>query len=161
VAKPESLVFVSRWPAAGVPGENLDTGFDLGALPLDIMDPDHPKPGKPEPFLRSAADEMSPRFAPDGHWIAHRSNESGNTEIYVRPFPARSGGRWQISEGGGLYAFWSNNGRELFYETADNKMMVVDYTAEGVTFLRGKPRLWSDRQLFYAGSTHLDLAGSA
>ena len=72
---------------------NPETGFDLWTLPLDLTDPDHPKPGKPEPFLRTPADERVPRFSPDGRWIAFRSNESGNNEIYVRPFPAGTGGR--------------------------------------------------------------------
>jgi hypothetical protein len=139
--------------------QNPDTGFDLWTLPLDLTDPDHPKPGKPEPFLSTPANEILPRFSPDGRWIAYRSDESGtNDEIYVRPFPNGSGGRWQISTGGGLYAFWSNNGRELFYETTDNRIMVVDYTVNSDSFVPGKPRPWSDRQLFYAGSPHLDLA---
>ena len=137
---------------------NPNTGFDLWTLPLDLSDPDHPKAGKPEPFLRTPADESLPRFSPDGHWIVYRSNESGSNEIWVRPFPDASRGKWQVSTGGGLYAFWSNNGRELFYETADNRIMVVDYTINGATFVRGKPRPWSDRQLFYPGTSNLDLA---
>ena len=48
--------------------------------------------------------------------------------------------------------FWSRNGRELFYETADNRIMVVDYSVDGVSFVPGKPRLWSDKQLFYTGA---------
>jgi serine/threonine-protein kinase len=136
----------------------LDTGMDLWTLPLDITDPEHPKAGKPEPFLRTPADEMLPRFSPDGRWIAYRSNESGGPEVYVRPFPAASGGRWQISTGGGIYALWSDNGRELFYETADNRIMVVDYTVDGASFVAGKPRPWSDRQIFYTGTSNLDLA---
>jgi len=93
---------------------------------LDTSDPDHPKPGKQEPFLRTPSDELTPMFSPDGRWIAYRSNESGTNEIYVRPFPAWRGGKWQISNGGGLYGIWSNNGRELFYEMTDNRIMVVD-----------------------------------
>jgi Tol biopolymer transport system component len=156
-----------------------NAGFDIWTLPLDLTDPNHPKPGKPEPFLHPAADEylsrfspdgrwiaykstasgdILPRFSPDGHWIAYRSNESGNNEVYVRPFPNGSEGKWQISAGGGLYPLWANNGRQLFYETTDNRIMVVDYTVNGASFAHGKPRLWSDRQLFYTGTTNLDLA---
>jgi serine/threonine-protein kinase len=135
-----------------------ETGIDIWTLPLDLTDPDHPKPGKPEPFLRTSKDETVPRFSADSRWIAYRSNESGNDEIYVRPFPAANGGRWQISVGGGFYAFWSNNGHELFYETADFRIMVVDYKVEGASFVHGKPRLWSDKQLFYPGTMNLDLA---
>jgi len=135
-----------------------ESGFDIRTLPLDLADPDHPKVGKPTDFLHTRADELVPRFSPDGRWIAYRSNESGTTEIYVRPFPAGNGGKWQISTGGGMYALWSNNGRELFYETTDNRIMVVDYTVNGQSFVPGRPRLWSDKQLFYTGTSNLDLA---
>jgi serine/threonine-protein kinase len=135
-----------------------EPGFDIWTLPLDLSDPDRPRAGKPEVFLRTTADEMAPQFSPDSRWIAYRSNESRTSEIYVRPFPGGKGGKWQISSGGGLYALWSKNGRELFYETADNRIMVVDYSVEDGSFIPGKPRLWCDRQLFYSGTSNLDLA---
>ncbi len=138
--------------------KNSVTGYDLWTLPLDLTDREHPKPGQPEPFLRTPAEELVPRFSPDGRWIAYRSNESGSDEIYVRPFPPGSGGKWQISAGGGSIPLWANNGRELFYETTDNHIMVVDYRVEGNSFVPGKPRLWSDKQLFYTESSNLDLA---
>ena len=89
--------------------------------------------------------------------MAYDSVETGESQVYVRPFPG-PGGKWQISTGGGTYAVWSKNGRELFYETTDNRIMVVDYSADGVSFLPGQPRLWSDKQLFFTGSSNLDLA---
>jgi serine/threonine-protein kinase len=142
--------------------ETSGNGFDIWTLPLDLSDPEHPKPGKPEPFLRTPANERRPRFSPDGRWIAYASNESGSNEIYVRPFPAGvppgSGGKWQISSGGGLYAFWSKDTHELFYETADNRIMAVDYSINGDSFVAGKPRAWYDKPLFYPGSSNLDLA---
>jgi len=103
---------------------------------LDNSDPDHPIPGKPEPFLRTPFDENVPMFSPDSRWIAYRSNETGSSEIYVQSFPG-PGGKWQISNGGGLYAFWSRDGRELFYETADNHIVKVEYTVNGESFVPG------------------------
>jgi serine/threonine-protein kinase len=135
-----------------------ETGYDIWTVTLDTSDPDRPKPGKPEPFLRTPSDEQLPMFSPDGRWIAYRSDESGMIEIYVRPFPAGRGGKWQISTGGGLYGVWSNNGRELFYETADNRIMVVDYTVDGDSFVPGQPHLWSEKQIFYAGFSNFALA---
>jgi hypothetical protein len=44
----------------------------------------------------------------------------------------------------GVIRTLSNNGRELFYETADNRIMVVDYAVDGASFMPGKPRLWSE-----------------
>jgi len=134
------------------------TGNDIWTVTLDTNDPDHPKAGKPEPFLATPSDEFVPMFSPDGRWIAYRSDESGTDEVYVRPFPGGRGGKWQISTGGGLYVIWSNNGRELFYETADNRIVVVDYTVNGDSFVPGKARLWSEKQIFYPGASNLTLA---
>jgi serine/threonine-protein kinase len=136
---------------------NPETGFDLWTLPLDISDPDHPKPVKPELFLRTPADERAAGFSPDGHWVVYRSNESGTEEVYVRPVSG-AGGKWQISIGGGGPAFWSKNGHELFYEGSDQRIRVVDYRVDGGSFLPGKPRVWCDRQIFDPGVSHLDLA---
>jgi dipeptidyl aminopeptidase/acylaminoacyl peptidase len=135
-----------------------ETSADLWVLPLDTTDPDHPKPGTPQVFLRTQANELLPRFSPDGRWIAYRSDETGSNEIWVMPFPAGAGARWQVSAGGGLYALWSSKSRQLFYETPDNRIMVVDYSVDGDSFVPGKPRLWSDRQIFFPGVSNLDLA---
>jgi serine/threonine-protein kinase len=138
--------------------ERIPRSGDLSTLPLDLTDPDRPKAGVPEPFLQTPADELLPSFSPDGRWIAYQSNESGHGEIYVRPFPARREGKCQVSSGGGKHSFWAKNGRELFYESADNRIMVVDYTISGDSFLPGKPRVWSEKQLFNPGLLNLDLA---
>ena len=133
-----------------------DGDFDLWTLPLDTSDPEHPKPGKPVPFLQTPAIESWLVFSPDGRFVAYMSNESGRYEIYVRPAPGPDGkpapGKWQVSTGGGVYAEWSPNGRELFYRGLDNRIMVADYTATAGSFSSGKPRVWSDRQILEAGS---------
>jgi serine/threonine-protein kinase len=156
--RPYSLTPDGRWLAYFE--RSPETGMDIWTVALDLTDPENPKAGKPEAFLRTEYDETVPQFSPDGRWISYRSNENetGSLEIYVRPFPAAGGGKWQISTGGGLYAVWSKNGRELFYETTDNRIMVVDYSADGGSFLYSQPRLWSDKQLFYTGTINLDLA---
>jgi serine/threonine-protein kinase len=127
--------------------QRSDTDFDIWTLPLDLTDPDHPKPGKPEPFAHTSANEMQPAFSPDGRWMAYTSDESGIYEVYVRPFPDAAGGKWQVSSGGGNLPMWSRDGKSLFFETLDNRIMLAGYTANGVSFSPGKPRLWSDKQL--------------
>jgi Tol biopolymer transport system component len=144
--------------------QSVDTGFDLWTLPLDVSDPDHPKLGKPELFLRTPFNELWPAFSPDGRWIAYVSDESGRYEVYVRPFPgeAPSGsGKWQISTGGGGHPIWSRDGRELFYQAPDTRIMVTTYTARADSFAADKPRLWSDTQILEpsgGGPWDLDLA---
>ena len=93
---------------------------------------------KPEPFLRTPFNETSPRFSPDGRWLAYYSNESGRYEIYVQPYPG-PGGKWQISTEGGTEPVWNPNGRELFYRSGD-KMMAVDIATQP-GFTAGKPRM--------------------
>jgi serine/threonine-protein kinase len=127
-----------------------------------LSDREHPKPGKPELFLRTPANEHEPAFSPDGRWIAYTSNESGRDQIYVRPAPhasASGSGQWQISTGDGQFPIWSRASQELFYETLDNRIMTVSYTAEGDSFAAGKARPWSNVQLYDTGSIwNLDLA---
>jgi serine/threonine-protein kinase len=127
-------------------------------VPLDASDPDHPKAGQPEPFRYSQASETVPMFSPDGRWIAYRSNESGADEIYVRA-SSGSGGHWQISDGGGMFAFWAPGGHDLFYETSDNRIMIIDYTTNGASFVKGgKPRVWFGQRIYSPGRGNLDLA---
>jgi Tol biopolymer transport system component/predicted Ser/Thr protein kinase len=130
------LAFIERGAASGL---------DLWTVPLE-SDSAGLRAGKPEAFLETPADERYDSFSPDGRWIAYSSDESGAPEIYVRAFPNR-GGKWQISNSGGAYPMWSRNGRELFFETVDNRIMVAAYTVQGDSFVAGKPRLWSAKKL--------------
>ncbi len=81
---------------------------------------------KPRPFLQTPFYDGGARFSPDGRWLAYVSDESGRFEIYVQPFPG-PGGKWQISNGGGIEPVWAKNGRELFYRNGD-RMMDVEIT---------------------------------
>jgi serine/threonine-protein kinase len=129
---------------------NPETRSDIMILPMDGNEKVGWKPGVPQVFLNSPYDLTKPVFSPDGRWLAYASNESGNFELYVRPFPG-PGGKWQISTQGGGFPKWSPNGRELFYRAQDGKIMVVAYTASGDSFVAGKPQLWSPGQFVDLG----------
>ena len=65
--------------------------------------------------MQTTFNELNGEISPDGRWVAYQSNESGQDEIYVRPFPDADRGRWQISTGGGTRPLWARSGKELFY----------------------------------------------
>jgi serine/threonine protein kinase/Tol biopolymer transport system component len=115
--------------------------------------------GKPEIFLQSKFNLRQPSFSPDGKWLAYVSNESGSFEVYVRAFPDK-GGKWQISNSGGLYPVWSRNGRELFYRAEDSrKILVARYLVKGDSFVADKPQVWSEKPLADVGiQSNFDLA---
>jgi serine/threonine protein kinase len=144
-----------------------DGGGDIWTLPIDWSDPEHPKAGKPELFLRTPELERFPAFSPDGNWLAYAAGDRVNPDIYVRPFPpSPSGGKWKISSDGGTSPVWSPKSRELFFQRITREalgigggIMAVNYTTKDATFVPEKPRLWSDHRMSRntAGKTY-DLA---
>jgi len=61
------------------------------------------------------ATERNPEISPDGHWIAYESLEAGQFDVYVRPFPDVTGGKWPVSTNGGSQPLWARSGKELFF----------------------------------------------
>jgi serine/threonine-protein kinase len=83
------------------------------------------------PIVVTPYDESAFAISPDGRWIAYHSDETGRSEVFVRPFPNTNSAKEQISTEGGRAPLWSRDGRELFYLRADNTMMAVPVAAGG------------------------------
>jgi len=85
-----------------------------------------PHGASPSLYMRTPFNMSVTRFSPEPspHWIAYGSDESGQMEIYIDTFPEPSGKK-RISTAGGRYPRWRGDGRELFYESADHKLMAV------------------------------------
>jgi hypothetical protein len=94
-----------------------ETG-DLKLLPLDGK-------GQSTPLIQTTFAEGLAEVSPDGRWLAYQSNESGQNQIYVRPFPDVNSGRWQVSPSGGTHPAWARSGRELFYRDAAGALTTV------------------------------------
>jgi Tol biopolymer transport system component len=70
-------------------------------------------------FPNSRRNEEQAAFSPDGRWIAFVSDESGKSEVYVRPFPNMSARRAQVSTSGGTEPHWTRAGREIVFRRGD------------------------------------------
>ena len=90
-----------------------------------------------KPLLQAKWTVRGAQFSPDGRWMAYASNETGSWEIYVSPFPSATG-KWQVSSAGGEEPRWRHDGKELFYLSAEGKMMALAVTP-GASFKAGSP----------------------
>ena len=81
------------------------------------------------PVLQGEFGRGNAAVSPDGTWMAYRSDQSGQMEVYLQPYPA-PGPTMPVSVGGGGMVTWSNDGSELFYR-AGNRMMAVHVNDDG------------------------------
>ena len=128
---------------------NQKTGTDIWVLPL-VGD------GKPYPFLQTEFSEAGPRFSPDGRWLAYSSNESGQSEVYVRPFPG-PGPKWQVSTGGGRLPRWRKDGKEIFFMGPENKLTAAEVSASGARFEVGNVQQFFQTSLASFGNDSYDV----
>jgi Tol biopolymer transport system component len=96
---------------------------------------------KPTLFLHSPANELAPRFHPNGRYMAYQSGESGTEEIYITTFPEAQG-KWQVSEGGGAWPRWSADGDRLYYRH-QRDVMVVDVDTDAAIRLGTPTKLFT------------------
>jgi serine/threonine-protein kinase len=105
---------------------------------------------KPRALIRTKFSEGSPKFSPNGAWLAYSTNESGQPEVWAMAYPA--GERVPISTNGGTDPLWRHDGRQLYYRLGD-QLMVVDISYDP-SLKASKPRvLWRGNYLAGAGSS--------
>ncbi|GAC1654842.1 MAG: hypothetical protein NVS4B3_19180 [Gemmatimonadaceae bacterium] len=78
------------------------------------------------PLVATKFSELAPAMSPDGRWLAYASNESGQYEIYVVPFPNTAAAKWAVSTHGGSEPLWSHSGKELFYRDGAGNLVAVE-----------------------------------
>jgi eukaryotic-like serine/threonine-protein kinase len=144
----ETPAFAKSWSPDGryliYARVNPGIGADLFALPIG-------QPGaQPMALWQTPATSGQGEFSPNGRWVAITSNESGQSEIYVIPFPPAANEKWAVSTGGGVMPRWRRDGNELFYISPDWKMMAVDVDTQP-TFRSGTPRALFDTEMVDTG----------
>ena len=105
-----------------------------------------------EPLLATPFDEIRPSISPDGRWMAYQSDESGQFDVYVRPFPDVDGGKWQVSRDGGNSPVWARDGKALFYGNGQAMMRVA--VATEPTFSASMPELLFEGPYTFRGRSH-------
>ncbi|HEX8726452.1 MAG TPA: protein kinase [Gemmatimonadaceae bacterium] len=80
----------------------------------------------PVPLAATPAIELGPALSPDGRWLAYSSNRSGVQQVYVQPFPNAGGELWQVSSGTGASPQWSHDGRRIFYQGDNGRLLAAD-----------------------------------
>jgi dipeptidyl aminopeptidase/acylaminoacyl peptidase len=94
--------------------------------------------------------EFDARFSPDGRWMSLVSEESGYPDVYVVP-AARGGERRRVSSTGASRPRWRRDGRELYFLSADGRLMAVAVSAGSSGLELGEPRV-----LFTVGPSAID-----
>jgi Tol biopolymer transport system component len=113
-----------------------DAGTDVGRFTLSGG-------GAPQPLVHLATVLPASHVSPDAHWMAYTAPESGMLQVFVTSFPDARG-RWRISPSGGNEPRWSRDGRDLFYLSADRKLMMVT-VRRGPRFAAGAAMKLLDR----------------
>ena len=105
---------------------------------MQLLDP----PGEPQPLLEAPFEQTVPHISPNGSYLAYQSNDSGEWQIYVIPFPEGEG-RWRVSVDGGLLPRWDPRGDQIYF-VSDNDLMAAEVDTSGESFEHGPPhRLFS------------------
>ncbi len=125
---PDGSRLVIAEEASGTGGDR----FDIVALTVG-------EPRTIEPVLATTYREIGGEVSPNGNWLAYQSDETGQVEVWLRPFPDVNRQRIKISVTGGEQPLWGPDGNELFYRNLAGDMMAVpvqflpDFTHGAVT----------------------------
>jgi serine/threonine-protein kinase len=106
----------------------------------DVMQVELDRTRRVTPLVQTPFAEQNGIISPDGRWLAYEANDSGQFEVYVRPFPDVNGGHWLVSTGGGTRPLWAQNGQELLYVSPTGALMRVG-VERGPTWVATTPTL--------------------
>jgi serine/threonine-protein kinase len=90
-------------------------------------------------LLDTQANDTAGTISPDGRWLAYVSNDTGRTEIYMRPYPNVGDDRIAVTSSGGRMPVWRSDGRELIVRSLGGDPVSVPVTYPNGTIRLGKP----------------------
>jgi serine/threonine-protein kinase len=113
----------------------------------------------PRELFSSPGEESAPAVSPDSRWIAYVSDETGRYEVWVRPFPDVTAGRWQVSPAGGIEPVWSPDGGELYFRAPNGRLVSASIVTMPSFRVTGT-RVLFDASGFQTGLSHANYAVS-
>jgi dipeptidyl aminopeptidase/acylaminoacyl peptidase len=128
--------------------------FDLKFLEVESDGQTGLAAGKITNFLATPFDESESQISPDGNWLAYKSHELGQPQIFVQRFP-EGGGKKRISIDGiaSYNPRWSGISGELHFITHTGgdeqpiyQWFSAGYSIENESIRWEQPQLWSDEQ---------------
>ena len=99
-----------------------------GPVSMQMVSMDGSDP-TPQVFLQRGFGNEAATFSPDGRYVAYVSTETGQAEIYIRPYPG-PGGQETVSVGGGREPVWTKSGEVFYRSRTGERMMAVSVTAQ-------------------------------
>jgi serine/threonine-protein kinase len=123
---------------------NTAANADIGIV--DLRD------GSYTPFAATPATENGMALSPDGRWLAYVTNQSGQREVVVQPFP-EGGARIQVSSDGGTEPQWTADGQALIYRDTELWITRATVTTDPTFRVQGTERL-ANAALYASAWTH-------
>jgi eukaryotic-like serine/threonine-protein kinase len=100
-------------------------------VPMEESDP------SPQLFFKADYNAEGAHFSRDGRFVVYVAEQTGQREIYIRPYP-QPGGEVAVSVGGGREPMWAANG-DVFYRSLPGDRMFAVSVATNPTLTVGKP----------------------
>lgn len=128
--------------------DNPNTGSDVLMLSFN-------KNIRISPILQERSNETGASLSPNGRWLTYTSDESGQEDVYLRPFPG-SGPKILVSKGGGTNGKWAPDGKSIYYRVKNKMMRVpVTYAPE---FSIGAPEELFEGDFYFGGILNYDIS---
>ena len=121
---------IDMMPTSFTPGDQqllMTTLLSQGGSSLYLL---NLKDKSATPLFQDRNSKADGQISPDGKWVAYESDENGEWNVYVSPFP-NGGGKLQVSRGGGRDPRWRADGKEIFYLDSQSNLMSVKLDSEG------------------------------
>jgi serine/threonine protein kinase/Tol biopolymer transport system component len=141
------------WPVSWHPSGEialLVQQISLAPNNIDILSWQIGEDNEPQPWLATDFIEYDANFSPDGRWVVYGSNESGEWEVYVAPYPG-PGRKWQVSVGGGGWPAWRGDGEEILYISAAGEIMGVAVEQRGSGLVFDQPEMLFEHRFTSTG----------